>query len=593
MRAKDNRGVAYQSIFRPDLFAGQVIIVTGGGSGIGRCTAHELASLGATVALVGRKPEKLASVAAEIAEDGGKASTHPCDIREEETVRATVAGILGAHGRIDGLVNNAGGQFQAPLADISQKGWETVVRTNLTGGFLMARECYTQWMRAHGGSIVNIVADMWNGMPGWATAAPRAPAWSTSPRRRRPSGAARGVRVNAVAPGWIASSGFDTYPADVQAMLRTLRNHTPLQRFGTEAEVSAAIVFLLSPAAGFISGDTLRVDGAAPNAKRHVDLAAARPLPPLERLPPRRAPRSCCGRSDAPDHSHIRNVIRGGGDPRHVAIGCRASRNAEAGVGARLRGHDELGREERPWNSPRSTRASAATSRSSSTRRSTRTSTNGRRPASSPPTSSSRRWATRAISASTSRPSTAAWGSTTPTRWSSSRALGHIRCGGVPMAIGVQTDMATPALARFGSEELCKEFLVPSIAGDYVACLGVSEAGAGSDVASVKTTATQGRRRLRHRRRQDVDHQRHAGRLDVPARQHLATGPAHKNKSLICLPMKTKGVQRRAQARQARHALLRHGADLLRGRARAAALPIGKEGEGFTYQMLQFQEERL
>ena len=83
-----------------------------------------------------------------------------------------------------------------------------------------------------------------------------------------------GVRVNAVAPGWIASSGFDTYPENVQAMLRTLRNHTPLQRFGTEAEVSAAIVFLLSPAAGFISGDTLRVDGAAPNAKRHVDLEA-------------------------------------------------------------------------------------------------------------------------------------------------------------------------------------------------------------------------------------------------------------------------------------------------------------------------------
>ncbi len=103
--------------------------------------------------------------------------------------------------------------------------------------------------------------------------------------------------------------------------------------------------------------------------------------------------------------------------------------------------------------------------------------------------------------------------------------LGHIRCGGVPMAIGVQTDMATPALARFGSEELCKEFLVPSIAGDYVACLGVSEVGAGSDVASIKTTAKQGRRRLRHQRRQDVDHQRHPGRLDVPARQHRRTAP--------------------------------------------------------------------
>jgi citronellol/citronellal dehydrogenase len=264
--------VVYQSIFRSDLFAGQVMIVTGGGSGIGRCAAHELASLGATVALVGRNPQKLASVAAEIAEDGGTASPHPCDIREEETVRATVAGILSAHGRIDGLVNNAGGQFQAPLADISQKGWETVVRTNLTGGFLMARECYTQWMRAHGGAIVNIVADMWMSMPGMGhSGAARAGMVNLTMTAAAEWGAS-GVRVNAVAPGWIASSGLDTYPDSVKPMLRSLRHHTPLQRFGTEAEVSAAIVFLLSPAAAFISGDTLRVDGAAPNAKRHVDL---------------------------------------------------------------------------------------------------------------------------------------------------------------------------------------------------------------------------------------------------------------------------------------------------------------------------------
>ena len=266
--------MAYRSVFHPNLFAGQVVIVTGGGSGIGRCTAHELASLGATVALVGRKPDKLAAVAAEIAEDGGKASAHPCDIREEETVRATVAGILGTHGRIDGLVNNAGGQFQAPLEAISQKGWETVVRTNLTGGFLMARECYTQWMREHGGSIVNIVADMWNGMPGMGhSGAARAGMVNFTATAAAEWGVS-GVRVNAVAPGWIASSGFDTYPDSVKPMLRSLRHHTPLQRFGTEAEVSTAIVFLLSPAAAFISGDTLRVDGAAPNAKRHIELQA-------------------------------------------------------------------------------------------------------------------------------------------------------------------------------------------------------------------------------------------------------------------------------------------------------------------------------
>ena len=98
--------------------------------------------------------------------------------------------------------------------------------------------------------------------------------------------------------------------------------------------------------------------------------------------------------------------------------------------------------------------------------------------------------------------------------------LGHINCGSVPMAIGVQTDMATPALARYGSDELRREFLAPSIAGDYVACLGVSEVGAGSDVASLKTTARAGRRRLGDQRRQDVDDQRHPGRLDVPAGQH-------------------------------------------------------------------------
>ncbi len=262
---------SYQSIFKPGLFSGQTIIVTGGGSGIGRCTAHELAALGATVAIVGRKPEKLDAVKAEIEAAGGQVSTHVCDIREEAQVKATVEAVLAQHGRIDGLVNNAGGQFPSPLAEISAKGWDTVVRNNLTGGFLFARECYTQYMgeAADGGAacaIVNMVADMWMGMPGMAhSGAARAGMLNFTETAALEWGP---VRVNAVAPGWIASSGIDQYPPEMGELIKGLHKSVPAQRLGTESEVSAAIVFLLSPAAAFISGSCLRVDGAAPNAKR-------------------------------------------------------------------------------------------------------------------------------------------------------------------------------------------------------------------------------------------------------------------------------------------------------------------------------------
>ncbi len=255
--------MSYRSVFRPGLFAGRNIIVTGGGSGIGRCTAHELASLGAQVILIGRKDDKLKKVQAEIQEDGGNAIWFTCDIREEDSVKATVAETFKAVGQVHGLVNNAGGQFPSPLSFISQKGWETVVRTNLTGGFLMAREVFMQGMNKTGGSIVNIVADMWGGMPGMGhSGAARAGMVNFTQTAAFEWGCA-GVRVNAVAPGWIASSGMDTYPESFKSTIKTLRAAVPLKRMGEEAEVSGAIVFLLSDAAAFISGDTLRIDGAA------------------------------------------------------------------------------------------------------------------------------------------------------------------------------------------------------------------------------------------------------------------------------------------------------------------------------------------
>ena len=255
--------MGYRSIFHPELFKGNNIIVTGGGSGIGRCTAHELASLGANVILIGRKQEKLDRVMAEIHEDGGHCSGYACDIRDEEAVRNTVAQIVKDNQRIHGLVNNAGGQFPSPLMAISKKGWDAVINTNLTGGFLMAREVFNQSMSKHGGSIVNIVADMWNGMPGMGhSGAARAGMVNFTQTASYEWGHA-GVRVNAVAPGWITSSGMDTYPDSFKAVIKTLKAAVPLGRMGNEAEVSSAICYLLSDGAAFISGTTVRIDGAA------------------------------------------------------------------------------------------------------------------------------------------------------------------------------------------------------------------------------------------------------------------------------------------------------------------------------------------
>lgn len=282
--------MSYRSVFTPRMLEGQTVIVTGGGSGIGRCTAHELASLGANVVIVGRSEDKLKTVQTEIEGLGGKVSCQVCDIRDEARVKEVIAAVIQNHGGIHGLVNNAGGQYPSPIKDLSVKGWEAVIRTNLTGGFIVARETYNQWMADHGGSIVNIIADIWGGMPKMAhTGAARAGMLNFTETAACEWGASA-VRVNAVAPGWIASSGFDTYDEAMQAELRSFKTKVPLGRLGNEAEVSAAIVFLLSPAAAFITGSCIRVDGGVPN-NRHTwtEPAGDRSTPfegfPLAKLP--------------------------------------------------------------------------------------------------------------------------------------------------------------------------------------------------------------------------------------------------------------------------------------------------------------------
>ena len=258
----------YDSMFRPGLFDGKIALVTGGGTGIGRCIAHELAHLGATVVIAARREEPLLATVAEITADGGKADWRALNIRDEANVETVIADIVERYGRIDLLVNNAGGQFVCEAEAIRPKGWRAVIDTNLNGTFWVTQAVFNRSMASHGGAIVSIVAEMWNGFPGLShTGAARAAVVNLT-QSLGIEWASRGVRVNAVAPGGILSSGLANYPEPVQEMAAGYMRLNPSGRLGTEAEVSAATVFLLTPGAAYITGATLRVDGASSLAKQ-------------------------------------------------------------------------------------------------------------------------------------------------------------------------------------------------------------------------------------------------------------------------------------------------------------------------------------
>lgn len=249
------------SVFRSDLLRGRVIVVTGGGTGIGRSIAVEAAGLGATVLLLARREEPLRQTADQITAAGGRADWASLDIRDADAVEETVATIVERYEHVHGLVNSAGGQFPARAEDISPNGWRTVVDLNLNGTFLMTRAVFRASMMEHGGSIVSITADNWRGFPGMAhTGAARAGVVNLTQTLAR-EWASRQVRVNAVAPGVIDSSGMDTYPAEILALARERVRAIPAGRMGTEAEVAGAVIFLLSDAASFITGETIRIDG--------------------------------------------------------------------------------------------------------------------------------------------------------------------------------------------------------------------------------------------------------------------------------------------------------------------------------------------
>lgn len=243
-----------QRVFAPGILDGRVALVTGGGSGIGLATARELVRLGAKVAICGRTLEKLEAARAEL---GVLAKV--CDIREPAQVEELVGAVLGEHGALDIVVNNAGGQFPSPAQMITPNGFLAVIRNNLVGTFHVCREAANRWMIGHGGCIVNVIANIYRGFPGMVhTGAARAGVENMT-MTLAVEWAQFGIRVNAVAPGIILSSGTAQYPP--QLLERGIRE-TPLKRAGTCEEVAASIVFLASPAAQFISGATLRIDGA-------------------------------------------------------------------------------------------------------------------------------------------------------------------------------------------------------------------------------------------------------------------------------------------------------------------------------------------
>jgi citronellol/citronellal dehydrogenase len=247
--------------FEKGLFDGHVCVVTGGGTGIGKSVAEQFLALGGRVALLGRREEIVRATALELDPSGARARAWRCDIRDTEQVSATVTTIVADLGAIDVLVNNAGGQFPSAAEAISTKGFEAVVRNNLVGTFTMTREVAVQSMiPRRRGAIVNVIANIERGFPGMShTGAARAGVENLT-RTLAVEWAGHGIRVNAVAPGLIASSGTAQYPPE---LMDQMRRATPFKRLGTVAETTSPIVYLASPAASFISGATLYVDGAA------------------------------------------------------------------------------------------------------------------------------------------------------------------------------------------------------------------------------------------------------------------------------------------------------------------------------------------
>jgi citronellol/citronellal dehydrogenase len=246
-------------IYKNNILESQVALVTGGGSGIGFAIAEMLLQTGATVIITGRKEEKLQK-ALEKLSPLGNVRYAICDIRDEEHIKALAEGIKSNEGKLDILINNAGGQFPSLAKDISFKGWNAVINNNLNGTFYMTQYMANTFFipENKGGSIVNIIANIYRGFAGMAhTGAARAGVENLT-KSLAVEWSKHNICINAVAPGIIESTGLENYPPQ---LLEGITKTIPHKRLGSTQEVASLCIYLCTPIAKYITGDTLYIDG--------------------------------------------------------------------------------------------------------------------------------------------------------------------------------------------------------------------------------------------------------------------------------------------------------------------------------------------
>ena len=251
-------------IFAPGLLEGRVCVVSGAGTGLGRATALEMARLGATVVGCGRRPEPLESLVSDVEAAGGTAETEAMDIRDEDAVEALFDGVLERHGRVDVLVNNAGGQFLSPAEAISPKGFRTVIELNVVGTWLMTHAAATKaFIPQGGGKVVSVTISPHHGMPGMVHSGAARAAVENMMRTLSIEWSRFDVKLCAVAAGQFDTEVLRTkYPPPVA---ENVHRTVPLQRLGTPEEMAWLITYLASPAGDFFSGAVLTLDGARDN----------------------------------------------------------------------------------------------------------------------------------------------------------------------------------------------------------------------------------------------------------------------------------------------------------------------------------------